>query len=705
MDAKITYRFPEVSDDTRRAAHKRIRDRAKKAQHSNFASPVETSVSKDEDVYADECYVGSFTKGLLHDRDGFVDGSYPEFVNQINQRKAGTFEVARPDQSKLDYHTRIKSTGAKPHWRGWESPRAGHYYDLEGTDANGIGMASAPGLGDAELAFEMAEVFSMAIVRDIPFCKFEDEHYRDKNTGLGVPDIVDQLNSIWSRLPAGDTAFTKRRYAARVGDPGIAYDVDSGDTILTQPAISARRLFRGSGPGAKAGPWVSQFMLVGNGAADMQQLGKSGVSKETCSINHDEASQRGYISYGSQVIDQRCNVFVPHLDYMLSWASWLDVQKGADVRGEYQMSRGRRFLSTPRDMATYVRFDALYQAYLNACLILLALKTDTQKGFPERSGQSREPFASFGGPHVLSLVTEVATRCLKSARRQKFNFHRRPRPERVAGLLSIAHATVEGKESFENLGTKACNALTLMLDVLPESFQSLIRKHNASRIGKDSNIHMSKIETSADAEPGWFSKPGAPHNLLLAMAFPEGSPMHPAYAAGHATVAGGCITMLKAFFETVDKDFTPHSWSKTNLQVVQANEDGSDLVPADGEGMTLEGELNKLAANVSIARNMAGVHYYSDYYDSLRMGERIAVSIIVEQLETYDTDKVSVRFRSFDGDNMLISRTSRGTVSVKINGGTTSYRDWWYRHMEESSQDVQFASAPGSKQTEPEVVS
>jgi len=300
----------------------------------------------------------------LHDRDGFVDGSYPEFVNQINQRKAGTFEVARPDQSKLDYHTRIKS---------------------------GIGMASAPGLGDAELAFEMAEVFSMAIVRDIPFCKFEDEHYRDKNTGLGVPDIVDQLNSIWSRLPAGDTAFTKRRYAARVGDPGIAYDVDSGDTILTQPAISARRLFRGSGPGAKAGPWVSQFMLVGNGAADMQQLGKSGVSKETCSINHDEASQRGYISYGSQVIDQRCNVFVPHLDYMLSWASWLDVQKGADVRGEYQMSRGRRFLSTPRDMATYVRFDALYQAYLNACLILLALKTDTQKGFPERSGQSREP--------------------------------------------------------------------------------------------------------------------------------------------------------------------------------------------------------------------------------------------------------------------------------------------------------------------------
>ncbi len=37
---------------------------------------------------------------------------------------------------------------------------------------------------------------------------------------------------------------------------------------------------------------------------------------------------------------------------------------------------------------------------------------------------------------------------------------------------------------------------------------------------------------------------------LLPMAFPEGSPMHPAYGAGHATVAGACVTILKAFFDT-----------------------------------------------------------------------------------------------------------------------------------------------------------
>jgi hypothetical protein len=43
--------------------------------------------------------------------------------------------------------------------------------------------------------------------------------------------------------------------------------------------------------------------------------------------------------------------------------------------------------------------------------------------------------------------------------------------------------------------------------------------------------------------------------------------------------------------------------------------------------LTLEGELNTLAANISSGRNMAGVHYFTDYYDSVRMGEEIAIGI------------------------------------------------------------------------------
>ena len=61
---------------------------------------------------------------------------------------------------------------------------------------------------------------------------------------------------------------------------------------------------------------------------------------------------------------------------------WLDVQNGADVRGRETYASGYRFIATPRDMATYVHFDALYEAYLNACLILLGLGAPFDPGIP-----------------------------------------------------------------------------------------------------------------------------------------------------------------------------------------------------------------------------------------------------------------------------------------------------------------------------------
>jgi hypothetical protein len=38
-------------------------------------------------------------------------------------------------------------------------------------------------------------------------------------------------------------------------------------------------------------------------------------------------------------------------------------------------------------------------------------------------------------------------------------------------------------------------------------------------------------------------------SYLMPMAFPEGCSQHPSYGAGHATVAGACTTILKAFFD------------------------------------------------------------------------------------------------------------------------------------------------------------
>ena len=70
----------------------------------------------------------------------------------------------------------------------------------------------------------------------------------------------------------------------------------------------------------------------------------------------------------------------------------------------------------------------------------------------------------------------------------------------------------------------------------------------------------------------------------------------------------------------------------------------------------MEGELNKLAANISIGRNMAGVHFFSDYYDSVRMGEKIALGILEEQALGYPTDNFVLSVPTFDGKTVRIGK-------------------------------------------------
>ena len=120
--------------------------------------------------------------------------------------------------------------------------------------------------------------------------------------------------------------------------------------------------------------------------------------------------------------------------------------------------------------------------------------------------------------------------------------------------------------------------------------------------------------------------------------------MHPSYGAGHATVAGACVTILKAFFDHGYVLPQPYTISR----------DGSQLAStAQALTLTVEGELNKLAANISIGRNWAGVHFFTDYYESARLGEKIALGILEEQKLTYG-ENFSMTVPLFDGGNVRI---------------------------------------------------
>lgn len=622
-------RFPQPRGDKRRKEAKRRRDLATQLSFDRPQTATEGRVpptlGNGEELFS-RSFAMNFTKGLKHNKYGIIEqpSHYARFVDAINTLcpvgSSGDFidrlrDIA-PDPSK-DFKTQVD--GRTPDWRGWESPRAGHAYDLQGPDADAFCMPPAPRASSDELAVEMIEVYGMALFRDVPFSEFADAKPKSDVSGYNGYTLDNLLANLsdanWHQTkdikPPAEQA---RREARRV-------------------ELGSASLFRGSSPGCMDGPYISQFLLVGT------------KTRKTT----------GVVGFGAQSIDQKVFSTKKNLDYMSNWNCWLDVQNGANYTEKSDRSRPdifeqeSKFIATPRDLATYVHIDQLYQAYLVAALIMLEEKYPLNPGFPsgdnsktmqvsDGRARPRGSFATFGGPHLLALLTEVSSRGLRAVRRQKFNYHRRARPEVMGGRLTLAaNQPSELRDAELDFAT--------LLAKLPIELRTAINARNADVITNDGNPAI-----VCPANPSWITE-----NLLLPMAFPEGSPMHPAYGAGHATVAGACVTILKLFFDMFEEPGSTILRAYPE-KIYEATVDGTSLksvaVPKDTT-ITIAGELNKLAANISIGRNMAGVHYYSDYYDSVRLGERIAVGIAQEQMTNYP-DSFELRFPSFDGEIVTI---------------------------------------------------
>jgi membrane-associated phospholipid phosphatase len=288
---------------------------------------------------------------------------------------------------------------------------------------------------------------------------------------------------------------------------------------------------------------------------------------------------------------------LPNINYQTSYADWLEVQNGGDPSKNIQYDATPRYIRNLRDIAEWVHVDALYQAYLQACLIMLGQGIRIDPGLPLYNSKAQAGFAQCGGPHILSFVTEVATRALKAVWYQKWFVHHRLRPEEYGGRL---HNQLAGAAKYP--------------------------------------LHPDVLNSKAVAET--FQRYGT---YLLPMAFAEGSPTHPSYGSGHATVAGACVTVLKAFFDETDTVKNP----------MVPNADGTALVPYEGAPLTVLGELNKVARNIAFARNAAGVHWRTDAIEGMKLGEAVAIGIIEEQKLTYN-DKVEMSLTKFDGTKITI---------------------------------------------------
>jgi hypothetical protein len=314
------------------------------------------------------------------------------------------------------------------------------------------------------------------------------------------------------------------------------------------------------------------------------------------------------VPFGAQYVEQRMRTVQSGRDFLTGYSDWLNAQNGVHPSQNDAFDPVRRYIRNGRDLGQWVHIDVLYQAYFNAMLIMLqppdasdqvtggGMGVPLNPGNPYLKSRNQIGFGTFGAPAIATAVAEIATSALKAVWYQKWLVHRRLRPEAYGGLV---HNTRSGARAYP-----------LHSDVL--------NSHAAAAVKM---LHGT---------------------YLLPMAFPEGAPLHPSYGAGHATVAGAAVTILKAVFDE----------SYVIPNPVAPSADGLSLMPytgPDAGSLTVGTELNKLASNIALGRNFAGVHWRSDYEESLKLGEALAISILEDQKLTYREPFAGSTFTKFDG--------------------------------------------------------
>ena len=410
-------------------------------------------------------HIGNYSKGLIHDINmGEVDDtSYQSLLDALISDNPTDFENIQLDSSFSGARGNKKLT----------NPLSGLAFDLEGPDAHAIALLKQgatdlddpnsyepfplpPKLDSAEIAAEMIELYWMALLRDVDFIDYSQNNL--------VREAAEQLTNL--------SSFNGPR--------------ENGD-------VTPQTIFRGFAPGDLNGPYLSQFILRGNQDDVL-----------------DRREGEGWVKYGTGAIDQRHVVAIEGKDFGTTLKSWIAIQNGEnrDIDPLYEGKNGdnrklkfffdenRRFIRNARDLATYVHYDALYQAYLTACLYLLR-KMDFEgdqmlnPGNPYIGSSTMAGFGTFGGPHILSLVCEVATRALKSVWYTKWFLFRHLRPEAYGGLVHLV------KDQQKNY--------PLHSDVINSDVVERIK------------IHNNEQNKRFDREP----RVGT---YLLPLAFPEGSP-------------------------------------------------------------------------------------------------------------------------------------------------------------------------------------
>ena len=202
---------PLIGEERSQAATALRIDAAEKQQEAFITDHPNNG---DEERFADQNYIGSYTKGLPHDGVGEVDPkAYCALIKALKSGQQADFDVI-PLGCTVPERAQIRLV----------CPQAAYAYQFEGQDSHGLTMRPAPAFDSAEESGEMAEVYWQALTRDVPFSQYDTD-----------PLTIAAANSLSDNY----SDFRGPKENGRV---------------------TTRTLFRVNTPGDLAGPLVSQFL-------------------------------------------------------------------------------------------------------------------------------------------------------------------------------------------------------------------------------------------------------------------------------------------------------------------------------------------------------------------------------------------------------------------------------------------------------------
>lgn len=557
----------------------------------------------DEDRYRDLGYAGSFTKLLQHDSNGILTQEGRQNYETLIQA------VASGSQEKFNKISRANRSENPS--RIFINPQAAQMRTLKGADITYFAMPPAPALNSAVAAAEMLEVYLHILCADVKFAEY------GSGNGSDAPQWFTRLfpNSPSITNWAGEI-LTKLGQAYRGPKRGDRVD--------------AKLLFRGLADGDLNGPYISQFLLH-----PFYPLFPSGCAPFVGNLIGVGDLNQEYL------LRKQVYPVANARDFGYTRENFVKIQDGFVPEGYSEGDYGPesdRHLITGRDLGSLVHVDNPYEASYNALNILVYRDAPRSQVFPYNNGSilNEGDGHSMGIPDAYTLIAKACIEAFKAAWFHKWRVHRRLRPEAMAGLVDFT-----ARNGFDNLNN------------LYNLHESLFKEDSGRPVLELMKARPYYVDNQA--------KERLEINLLLPLMYPEGSPAHPAYPSGHATVIGACTTVLKALFDETFKMTTLLARSQPySTPVVPDPEDPTELIPYnDGnacERMTIGSELDKLASNIALGRNFGSVHFRADGEEGIRLGEEVAIRLLQDHARTYTEDGFKYfQFTNRDGKFVRIT--------------------------------------------------